>query len=427
MRTAALLAGLTIAACGSSPGPSAPPADPSNPGAPVVPGSDGGVAEGGTAPPAPDAAGQPTEPPPACATDLAPWLTKLNVPGLSAGIIKNGRLACTAVAGMANIDQNRPVTADTLFCVASVSKTITATAVMQAVDDGKLALDDDVGTHLSFPVRVPGCDASTVTLRELLVHTSSITDNPRLINCPGDCKYGSSLVSTVTRGADSPIALSTLVPGYFTPGGPYYDAANFLSDCPGTTASYSNMGVVLAGYMVEAKAGIPLETFTKARIFDPLGMKETAWKLSEIDPSHLAMPYDYAKSTGFTPYGQFGEPDWPDGMLRTSVPELARFLMMFMQRGEYGGARILKEATADEMRKVQSPDLDDSQGLVWFYDDFGASRPKVLGHDGADNGVSANMYFDPADGAGVILMSNGIWNDTSDDLMEALFKESTAY
>src|SRR5262249_36899689 len=127
------------------------------------------------------------------------------------------------------------------------------------------------------------------------------------------------------------------------------------------------------------------------------------------------------------------EPDWPDGMLRSSVPELARFLIMFMQRGEYAGQRILAQATADEMRRVQFPKLDDTQGLVWFYDDFGDARPKVLGHDGADNGVSANMYFDPADGAGVILMSNGMWastnaaSDASDALMAALFEESTKY
>jgi CubicO group peptidase (beta-lactamase class C family) len=379
-----------------------------------------------------------TDPPPPgggaprCATDLTPWLAKLNVPGISAGIVKNGKLACTAVAGMANIEENRPVTPDTLFCIASVSKTITATAVMQAVDDGKLSLDTDVSSYLPFKVGVPGCSKSTVTLRELLTHTSSISDNPSLINCPGDCKYGDPLTGTiVTRGGDSPIPLSKLVPGYLEPGGAYYDAkANFLTSCPGTTASYSNMGIVLAGYVAEVALGAPLEKLTKDRIFTPLGMKETSWRISEIDPSHLAMPYDWTKAGGFKSFGQFGEADWPDGMLRTSVPELARFLAMFASHGEWGGKTILTKNTADEMRRVQVPSLDPDQGLVWFYEDFNDTVTHTLGHDGSDNGVSANMYFDPKDGSGVIVLSNGMWestttqSDEADNLMEALFTEA---
>jgi CubicO group peptidase (beta-lactamase class C family) len=396
-----------------------------SPGKPNAAGAADAAADGGTTSPA-------EVPVPPCTTSLAPWLEKLNVPGLSVGIVKNGRLACTGVAGMANIEEKRPVTPSTLFCVASVSKTVTAVAAMQVVDDGKAALDEDVDAHFPFTVRIPGCEATPVTLRELLAHTSSITDNLTLINCPGDCKYGDPLVNMVTRGADSPTPLSTLVPQYLVPGSPLYDAkANFLPTCPGTQSSYSNMGVVTAGYLVEKATGTRLEQFTKDRIFTPLGMTETAWKIADIDPTHLAMPYDH-DATGWTPYGQFGEPDWPDGMLRTSVPELARFLLMFMQFGEYGGKQVLSRTSAEEMRRVQAPTLDDTQGLVWFFDDFG-KRTKVMGHDGSDNGVSANMYFDPADGAGVIVLSNGMWestenaSDAADDLMEALFDESTTY
>src|SRR5256885_2023397 len=72
----------------------------------------------------------PADAPPPCATDLGPELAKLNVPGLAAGIVKDGQLQCTAVAGMADIEANRPVTADTLFLLASTSKTVTATALM---------------------------------------------------------------------------------------------------------------------------------------------------------------------------------------------------------------------------------------------------------------------------------------------------------
>src|SRR5258706_11392899 len=72
---------------------------------------------------------------PACATDLQPELAKLNVPGLAAGIVKHGALMCTTAAGMANIADNRPVTADTLFMLASTSKTVTATTLLALFDD----------------------------------------------------------------------------------------------------------------------------------------------------------------------------------------------------------------------------------------------------------------------------------------------------
>jgi CubicO group peptidase (beta-lactamase class C family) len=307
---------------------------------------------------------------------------------------------------------------------------VTATALMSLED--KFQLDDAVDAHLPFHVAVPSCPSGQVTVRQLLTHTSSIRDNEDLINCPGTCSYGATFAPTVTRGADSPIALDDFVPGYLTAAGTYYDAAkNFEAGCPGTINDYSNMGLTLAGYIAEQLAGQPLDKLTRDRIFTPLGMTETSWRLADIDPTHLAMPYDFSAATGFTPFGQFGEPDWPDGDLRSSVTELSRFLIMFMQLGAYGDHRIISEHAAWEMRKVQIPDLDDTQGLIWFYDDFG--KRHVLGHDGSDNGASTNMFFDPADGAGVILLSNGMWSDANDNspgadaLMATLFEESKAY
>jgi CubicO group peptidase (beta-lactamase class C family) len=378
-----------------------------------------------------------SQPPPTevrtCQTDLAPELAKLNVPGLAAGIIKNGKLACTAAAGFANIEEQRPATADTLFLLASTSKTVTATAVMQLVDDGAIALDDAISTHLPFQVVVPKCPTGQITIRHLLTHTSSIKDSD-ILNCPGTCAYGSTFASTVTRGADSPIPLGSFVESYLQPNGTYYSStANFEAGCPGTINDYSNMGVTLAGFLAEHVGGAPLEQLTHDRIFTPLGMTETSWRLSDIDPDHLAMPYDWSQAAGFTPYGQFGEPDWPDGDLRSSVSELSRFLLMFMQGGELDGVRVLSADTVREMRRQQIPILDAEQGLIWFYNGFGNARPHVLGHDGSDNGTSSYMFFDPADGAGVILLSNGMWSDANDDspaadaLMAKLFAESTDY
>jgi len=361
---------------------------------------------------------------PVCRTNLARQLRTLDVPGLAATIVKNGRLVCAAAAGMANIEQEQPATPDTLFLIASVSKTITATALMQLRDQGRFRLDDDVNAHLPFRVSVPAAPATPITFRQLLTHTASIADNTKYINCPGSCAYGSSLNAFVTRGADSPISLGDLTRGYLTPGGPYYDPiANFKPGAPGTIADYSNMGTVLAGYLVEVISGVPFDQYTKDHIFTPLGMSTTSWRLRGIDRSILAMPYDKGPS-GFMPYGQYGEPDYPDGMLRTSAKELGYFLGAYMQSGGHNRHRILKPATVREMLKRQSP-LDRAQGLVWVSQSI--DRRPVWGHDGSDNGAGAQMWFDPASGDGVILMTNGMWIDDDGALLAELFHEAGRY
>jgi CubicO group peptidase (beta-lactamase class C family) len=359
-----------------------------------------------------------------CKTDLTPHLSALNVPGLAAAIVKNGRIVCTGTAGMANIEEGRPVTPDTLFLVASVSKTVTATALMQLYEEGRFHLDDNINDYLPFRVSVPAAPDAPITFHQLLTHTGSIDDNDKYTNCPGWCQYGSPISEFVTRGSDSPISLADLMRGYLVSGGAYYDEqGSFEGEPPGSKADYSNMGIVLVGYLVEVISGVPFDEFCRERIFAPLGMKTTAWRLSDIDPSILAMPYDQTPDGKFVPFGQYGEPDYPDGMLRTSATELARFLIAYMNGGILDGHRILKPETVKAMLSSQTP-LEPAQGLVWFEDSWG--NRTVWGHDGSDNGAEADMWFDPATGEGVVLLSNGIWEDQG-ELMVALFREADRY
>jgi len=360
-------------------------------------------------------------PAPTCKTDLNSQLRILNVPGLAAAIVKDDRIVCTAVAGFANIEQKKPVTPDTLFLIASVSKTITATALMQLYDQDKFELDDDINEYLPFKVRIPAAPDSPITFRQLLNHTSSIKDNPTYVNCPGSCAYGSSPIPFVTRGADSPISLAELMRGYLTPGGTYYDEGkNFAPEGPGKIAEYSNMGIVLAGYLVEVISGVPFDQFCKDHIFMPLGMPKTSWRLAGIDQSILAMPYNKSLLFGYVPYGHYGEPDYPDGMLRTSINELAQFLIAYMQGGRHNGTRILKSDTVEAMLESQTP-LKRSHGLGWIRQTI--NDETVWGHDGDDHGAGTKMWFDPDNKVGVILMTNGIWVD-NDDLLTLLFQEA---
>jgi len=240
------------------------------------------------------------------------------------------------------------------------------------------------------------------------------------VNCPVSCEYGSSPIPFVTKGADSPISLAALMRGYLIPGGAYYDKdKNFEPKAPGTIAEYSNMGMVLAGYLVEVISGVPFDQFCKDHIFTPLGMHKTSWRLAGIDQSMLAMPYNKS-SVGYVPYGHYGEPDYPDGMLRTSINELAQFLISYMQDGRHNGKRILKSDTVEAMLESQTP-LKRSHGLGWIRQTI--NDETVWGHDGDDHGAGTKMWFDPDNKVGVILMTNGIWID-NDDLLTSLFQEA---
>jgi CubicO group peptidase (beta-lactamase class C family) len=347
---------------------------------------------------------------PSCKTDLESELEELELPGLAAAIVKDGRIVCASASGFANIAEDRPVTPETLFLVASISKTVTATALMQLYEQGKFQLDDDINDYLSFQVRNPWAPEVPITFRQLLTHTSSIRD--------------SSLFNDfLTKGMDSPITLAELLQGYLTPDGAYYhEDDNFQSDGPGESYEYTNMNFVLIGYLVEVMSGVPFDKYCRDNIFAPLGMEKTTWRLAEVDKTLLAMPYRKSFFR-FVRYGQYGQANYPDGMLRTSVVELARFLIAYMQGGSFEETQILGPETVREMLSSQT-ELDDTQGLAWYTSRF--ARREVWGHNGSDIGAGAEMWFDPASNEGVILVSNRSW-DGEESLVSELFREADGY
>jgi CubicO group peptidase (beta-lactamase class C family) len=316
-------------------------------------------------------------------------------PGMAVAIVKDGRLGWTKGYGLADVEKNVPVTPDTLFMLASISKTVVSVAMMRLMEDPArgLKLDDPIDAKLPFTVRNPNFPDTAITYRMLLTHTSSLVDGAILgePNIPGD--PSESLHDWLTRALAQDDAWST--------------------SAPGTAFSYSNTAVSLAGYLVERITGKNLEDYTQAEIFHPLGMMESSWFLRDLDVTHVAMPYTYANGV-FQAQGQYGFADYPDGRLRTSARQLARFLSMFIQRGQLGGTRILGEATVDEMRRVQVPKVAPDQGVIWFYSHDEDVR--VLGHNGSCQGVSTDMWFDPATNTGYVLLTNGsaYFDDASD-------------
>ena len=316
-----------------------------------------------------------------------------HVPGLAACVVSGGEVVWAKGFGWADIGARRRVTADTGFMLASISKTLIATAVMQQVEAGNLSLGADVDTYLPFSVRNPGHPDDPITLQQLLTHTSSIRDRAAVWN------------DLYTYGHDSPIPLDVFLKGYLVPGGRWWKRRDFSRSAPARSYSYSNVGADLAAYVVESTTGVPFDEYCATHIFAPLGMNATSYKLAGLDRGALAMPYRYVRgSRRYRAYGQFTYPDYPCGQARTSVSQLGRYLALYIDGGAYHGVRLLEPATVAEILRPQIGRLYPGQGLIWYREKIGGLR--VLGHQGGDYGVCTFMFFDPRTRAGAVVLTN---------------------
>jgi len=317
-------------------------------------------------------------------------LESANVSGLSACITHGEDTLWCEGYGLADRDENRPVTPRTPFMLASVSKTVTGVALVHLAEAGELSLDDPVNGHLDFEVNHP-TDPTPITARMLMSHTAGIADN-----------WGP--MGAVIVDGDSPIALGDFLSDYLTPGGQWYSASdNFVQAGVLSTRQYSNIGAALAGYLVEAVSGVSFSSYCETHIFKPLGMTDTGWHLADLDEDTLAVPYDWS-GEDWQAIEHYGYPDYPDGSLRTGAEQLASFLAMFANEGSRDGTRVLSEDSVADMRTVHYPELSSNQGLIWYSWTF--EGESITGHNGGDSGVSTEIGFRD-DGTGFVVLMNG--------------------
>jgi len=172
-----------------------------------------------------------------------------HIPGLQALIVKHDEIIWSKNYGYANIVLNHSVEDSTLFLMASVSKTILATAIMQFWEADSFDLDDNINDYLDdFQVTNPNHPNDTITIRMIMTHTSSIADN------------WENVLRPLETCGDSPIPLDTFLINYFTPGGNYYYAANFNSWSPASnTWDYCNVAVCILAYLVEKFSGVSFD------------------------------------------------------------------------------------------------------------------------------------------------------------------------
>lgn len=326
--------------------------------------------------------------------------------GVALAVLNDTLTIWSGAFGMANIAEQKSMTTNSIINIASVSKVFVATAVMQLAEKGLLEIDDDINKHLPFEINYKGKKKSPITIRHLLTHRSSIIDG----------KYYDDSYRTDSNY----LPLSTWIENYLSEAGKEYSSNNFSEFNPGENWSYSNIGFGLLAILVENVSEIPFELYCEQHIFAPLNMQQTSWKQTK-DNNTLAKSYAYFEDQPnaenddqisnlingsielkkFIPIKPYHFPNYPDGLLFTSVEDLSKFAQCILNKGNYKKYQLLNSETINQMFLIQG-DANDKQGLCWRFTGF----KNIWGHGGDDPGVQTGLYFDRKCNRAMIVIKN---------------------
>ncbi len=240
--------------------------------------------------------------------------------------------------GYSNLESKKKYTTTTIQNIASISKTTIGISLMKATELGLLKLDDPINKYLPFPINNPAFNDSEITILQLATYTSSIKDRSTIY----DLKC--------YQGINEPIiSLKDFVFSYFNAKGKWYSKKDFNQEKPGTAYEYSNIGATLAAYIIEHVSGMSYAEFTKIYIFEPLSMKNTGWYFKDIDSAlHTSLYNSDLKERKL-----YQLITYPDGGLRTSVQDLAKYFQMILNQGEFEGSQIIEKQSIEYMTKPQ--------------------------------------------------------------------------
>ncbi len=331
--------------------------------------------------------------------------------GISAAVVQDGKIVYENAFGYANLDSQIPLTTNHFMRIASISKSFTATSLMQLVEKGIISLDDDVSDLIGFQVRNPHHPDTPITLRMVLSHTASFRDPENY-----------SILDHINPAVNGDCAAT------------YYDYA------PGTGYNYSNLGLNFAGAILEKVSGVRFDRYVKDNVIIPLGL-HAGHNIDELDMSKCASIYhrrdgQYVESSAYGSVAHrlddyvmgYSAPMFsPTGGVKISAHDLATYMMMHMNYGELNGVRIISEESAKTMQtpvwiKLTDDYYEDQYGLclmefVDFLDDpqYNTSGNYPVGHTGDAYGLRSIMIWSPADQWGIVAMTNGyVYNKDKD-------------
>ncbi len=317
-------------------------------------------------------------------------------------VTKDKVVHCDAT-GLADIARKEPMTPDSLFWIASMTKPVTAVAVLMLQDEGKLKVTDPVAKYIPdfSGLRTPSGQPANLTIAQMLTHTSGLGEAPR-------------------EAAAKARTLADLIPLFL--------AAPMQYE-PGAKWSYTQSGINVASRIVEIVSGLPFDIFVQKRILDPLGMNNTTFYPTQKPAAHRVVAYRKNPTTGTleaaappSGFGVEGHPPLGNGGLFSTGPDYARFCQMLLAGGSLGGKRYLSPEAMKLLMTVQTGDLPTGFFQSAEFSNHGTNygwgigtcilraphpgvaamlSPGTFGHGGA---WGTQAWIDPARGVAFILM-----------------------
>ena len=343
-------------------------------------------------------------------------MQQYNCVGVTAVILKDGEVIYDKAFGYKDLDTKEPLSTSHMMRIASISKSFTATGLMKQVEKGIISLDDDISDLIGFQIRNPHHPEVPITLRMVLSHTASIRDqenystldhlNPAI---SGDCM------------------------------------ASFYEYKPGEGYNYSNLGLNLAGTILEKVTNVRFDQYVRDSIILPLGL-EGGHNIDMLDSSRIASLYNYRNGAYVKApaYGSvahrldnytmgYSAPMFsPTGGVKISTQDLAQYMKMHMNYGELNGVRMISEESAKTMQTpvwmIQNIHQWEAQyGLclkefVNFIDNPKYNTPGnyPIGHTGNAYGLRSIIIWSPVEGWGIAAMTNGYVYNPDMDIIKPL-------
>ncbi|HDR7511894.1 serine hydrolase [Bacillus toyonensis] len=253
-------------------------------------------------------------------------MKKYNVNGSSFVVVHDGKVVVNKGYGYADKEKKIPVTKDTVFQIASVSKTFTALAVMQQVDKGKLKLDQDVQKYLGG-LQIPNQTGKPLTLFDMLTYTSGV-DSPNLTTITGPEYVNNSIPMKEFFSKHMPTVVRP----------------------PGEVYTYDNVAFALAGFAVENVTSTPFSKYMEKNIFKPLDMKSTSMSLTPDLLERMATHYG---PTGDSIPTSRNITDAPEGGILSTAEDMSKYMIMQLQKGKFKDKEIVSKKSMDMMHAYQ--------------------------------------------------------------------------
>ncbi len=321
------------------------------------------------------------------------------IPGLSIGIIRNGRPWLVEGLGRQRLGERRMVDGGTLFHMASITKMFTGTAIMQLVEEDRVGLEDKV-LKIIPRFRLNDPRFRRITLRHLLKHTSGLPD-------------------VTDFGWDRPEyddgALMRHIDGM---------SALRLQSEPGKKYSYSDLGFEVLGGVIAAVSGLAYEEYLRRHVLAPAGMTESTFLLTEVDHRHLARPHVRDATGKIRPSEIFpyNRRHAPSSTLYSSASDMVKWMKVLVEKGKGLQGRILPRSAYGDMWRRSNL----THGVFWLEVGMGFfagryKRMRFVGHEGSDRGFRSSMVVFPRSGLGISIAVNHDGEHLK-GLMESIFE-----